>query len=75
MSTSTRKTPTSNHTDVRYNRFSNNVGKKCVIQNIDCEKQKEYIFIKCLQNELFFRIRNFICGWKAFIQKGVYQEI
>ena len=63
VETITRMNPTSNHITVKYNWFSQNVGKEIVICKIESENQKADIFTKGLQGEIFFRIRKLLCGW------------
>ena len=44
-------TPTSNNISFKYNIIIHNIGKQCVIQNIEYNNQKKYIFTKCLQGK------------------------
>ena len=53
VATSTRMTPTSNHTAVKYHWFRQQVGNEFVIQKIKSENQKADIFTKVLQGQMF----------------------
>ena len=66
LATIPRMNPTSKHIDSKYHWFRQNVGKEFLIQKIESENQKAYIFTKGLQGELFARIRKLLCGWQAF---------
>ena len=54
--------PTSNHIVVKYHWFRQHIGKEFVIRKIKPENQKEDIFTKGLQGEIFLRIRKLLCG-------------
>ena len=62
VATSPRMTPSSKHIAVKYHWFRQHVGKEFVIWKIDSENQKEDIFTKGLQGQIFVRIRKFLCG-------------
>ena len=63
VATSPRMTPTSKHIDVKYHWFSHHVGNEFVIRKIESENQKEDIFTKGLQGEIFVSIRKLLCSW------------
>ena len=63
VATSPRTTTTSKHVAFKYCWFSQNVGKKYLIQKIESENQKSDIFTKGLQGEIFVRTRKLICSW------------
>ena len=63
VATITSMTPTSKHTAAKYHWFRQHVGKEFVIRKFKSENQKAYIFNKCLQGEIFVRIRKLLCGW------------
>ena len=63
VATIPRMTPTSKHISVKYHWFRQHVGKEFLICKIDPENQKEYIFIKGLQGQIFVGIRKLLCGW------------
>ena len=56
VATSTKMTPTSKHIAVRYHWFRQNIGREFVIRKIESENQKEDIFTKGLQGEIFVKI-------------------
>ena len=55
-------TPTSNYIAIKYHCFRHHVGKECGIQKIKSDNQKEDIFTKGLQGQIFVRIRKLLCG-------------
>ena len=57
-----RMTAPSNHIAVKYNWFRQHVGKEILIRKIDSENQKTYIYTKCLQGQIFARIKNLLCS-------------
>ena len=63
VATSPSMTPTSNHISVNYHWFRQNVGRELMIQKIESENQKAYIFTKGLQGQIFVRISKLLCGW------------
>ena len=63
VATSPRMTTTSKKIAVKYHWFRQHVGKEFVIRKIESENQKADIFTKCIQGQIFVRIRKLLCGW------------
>ena len=63
VAASPRMNPTSKHIAFKYHWFRQHVGKEFVIHNIESENKKADIFTKGLQDQIFVRIRNLLCGW------------
>ena len=62
VATSPRMTPTSKHIALKYHWFRQHVGKEFVIRKTESENQKADIFTKCLQGQMFVRMRKLLCG-------------
>ena len=63
VATSPSMNTTSKHIAVKYHWFRHHVGKEFVIWKIESENHKADIFTKCLQGQIFVRIRKLLCGW------------
>ena len=63
-------TPTSNHIAVGYYWFKKHVAKNKLIQKIESENQKAYIFTKGVQGELFSVLGNCYSVGKSSYERG-----
>ena len=63
VATSPKMNPKSKHIAFRYHWFRQHVEKEFVIRKMKSKNQKEDIFAKGLQGDIFVRIRKLLCGW------------